>query len=467
MAFMLFLAAIFSITWIKNSSFDFYFYLATVKSFFLNYQLPNHDPFIFSLPNYEWKVLHEWASMFSFSTVFTLAGELGAQILKLTLVGIIAKSLLLSYKRTKDLAYLFITIAFITIQFRLQLRGFLFGYFFFIISITYIYRLKNADFHLKHYLFFTLISCLWVNFHPSFILVFLSPLTLYSTLNDSKLFLTFTGAAFLGTLINPKGILAYSYPLQSFFDPGWELYKQFNQEWFALFNPHILNSYEPYLYITFVILGFVTLIQNKAQVGLWIIFLLTLFISIGAVRLIPYSILFCTFLFLSQKKFFFDRYNFEVLSPLIMLILTIKLIFFEHHNISGHVELGYGQRSNTFPNKAITILNGFPKEKLKIFNQHKFGSYLAYRWMGEPSVFFHGFVNDFNFYKNDYLSVNQSLGQFKRVNYKYNLNAYLLSNYPASKNSGPLLYQFLYRDPEWKMIYQDAQSILFVHTSLF
>jgi hypothetical protein len=58
--------------------------------------------------------------------------------------------------------------------------------------------------------------------------------------------------------------------------------------------------------------------------------------------------------------------------------------------------------------------------------------------------------------------VNRSREDFDRVVRQYGVGAFLLDRLRGPPASAPLIYQFLLNDPQWRLVYADALSMLFL-----
>src|SRR5262245_22518463 len=78
---------------------DIFMYLAIARRVMREGTFPPVDPFLFSIPNYHWHILHEWGSHLLAYAVFSLAGWTGLIVAKLALILLSAAIALLLARR--------------------------------------------------------------------------------------------------------------------------------------------------------------------------------------------------------------------------------------------------------------------------------------------------------------------------------------------------------------------------------
>jgi hypothetical protein len=99
--------------------------------------------------------------------------------------------------------------------------------------------------------------------------------------------------------------------------------------------------------------------------------------------------------------------------------------------------------------------------KTNLFNQHEFGSYLAWRWDGRRKLFYHGFVDDLDFYAKNYIVINESAEQFDRIVNHFNIGAFMLRRMNITPDL-PLYYNLYTRRSDWTLVYVDDRSMIFL-----
>lgn len=189
---------------------DFGWHLKVGEHIVRNAQVPNHDLFSFTQPNYQY-VYYSWVGELAISLAYMFLGSWGvslfyALILAITIIFLKKIYALISKKEAPTLLLLTITPIAHTIS---GGRMRIFGLFF--LSIIYFLFLKYISSKSKIIWFTPLVFMLWANFHASFALglaIITSLSVLYylqGTLTRHKLvtILTIIGLSFCATLINP------------------------------------------------------------------------------------------------------------------------------------------------------------------------------------------------------------------------------------------------------------------------
>jgi hypothetical protein len=129
---------------------------------------------------------------------------------------------------------------------------------------------------------------------------------------------------------------------------------------------------------------------------------------------------------------------------------------------SGFVgKAGTGINADNAPVRAADFLASIGY-KGHLFNQHGYGAYLCWAWDGRIKVFWHGAVNDFDFYKSDYLAINRSREDFLRITATYGVDAFLLESKYLRQPRPPLFFGILLEDPLWHLVYLDQASVVFL-----
>lgn len=98
----------------------------------------------------------------------------------------------------------------------------------------------------------------------------------------------------------------------------------------------------------------------------------------------------------------------------------------------------------------------------RIWNEHQLGAYLAWRWDGKPQLFYHGYVLDQDFYRNEYLAAYRSPEEFDRIVRSYDIDAFIFLTQPPPATSGTVFNQVLLRRPEWRLVYWDSRVEIFL-----
>jgi len=114
--------------------------------------------------------------------------------------------------------------------------------------------------------------------------------------------------------------------------------------------------------------------------------------------------------------------------------------------------------ASNYPVGAADWLTAHPEVGTRMFNQYGFGGYLAYRFYGDPNrrVFIFGeaaLMGDDLL--NEYADVYYVRSNWKQVLDKYRVD-YVV------ENKGDPLPNLLATQPDWKLVYQDKLSVIYV-----
>jgi hypothetical protein len=82
---------------------------------------------------------------------------------------------------------------------------------------------------------------------------------------------------------------------------------------------------------------------------------------------------------------------------------------------------------------------------------------LAWRWQGNPPIFFHGFSTNFKFYDEWYNQPQSSVAKFDEMVAKYDIGIFLI----ARLGNDQAYIQILANHPGWQKIREDAASIIY------
>jgi hypothetical protein len=144
------------------------------------------------------------------------------------------------------------------------------------------------------------------------------------------------------------------------------------------------------------------------------------------------------------------------------LALCIKVIGWGYTTQSGPRRIGIGLDEAMVPTVAARFVASLPING-HLFNEHAFGSFLAWQWDGRPALFYHGLVMivDPVFYERDYLGANRSAEDFDRVIRDHDISLFFLAR-PQVGEGLPPLYRMLSSRPDWHLVYWDPIAVVFL-----
>jgi len=474
---------------------DLMLYLGIGRHFFLTGAIPATDPFIYSIQQYHWHVLHEWLSFVLSFAFFYLGGWNLIIILKCSLV-VLALALPLfagwhhiARKRFASILSLsFTLIALWAAAPRFLARTSLISDV--LTALTLFILMREDASGLKHrsrlFGFMPFIFLCWVNLHPGFI-VALAFLCLWFCIKFTTLWLQkkpmlkryyiVLMLTLLACLINPQGFGAIWFPIQEMTNAKLAIFRANTLEWLPSYSPMFLMSS---MFLCSVLLSLVTgllllvkMWQKNFSQTLFAFFcyLLLLYLSISAIRFVSLAA-FSMAVIASQTavdlKWLSSRVKSKIHTAFLFSILGLTLGIIMQISLHGYQvfwetrRMGWGLNHAAYPIAAADIIQDLDIQT-PIFNQHGFGAFLIYRFGEQRKIFFHGAVDDGDFYAHDYLGVNVSPAEFDRIVEKYHIGAFLLNPPQTGENGGaPLLFQVNLNTPEWALIYRDEISVMYL-----
>ncbi len=444
---------------------DLFFYLALVQRYLHTGHWPVTDPFTYTLANDTLMTLHQWLGYWLFYWPYQTLGWAGPILLK-TLIVFGAFLFPLGpflARRRSALPYYFPlawTLAIFIAHHRFRERVSLFGDLFTIILVCGLFWHSRRK---QFWYCLPLMFLAWAQLHPSYPLgwvILLGFITLSGREQWSKLQLASVALCFLLPFCNPLGFEGVRYPFQ--FSLEVEPYlRQYVVEWLPLTDPRLFG-------FSFLYLPFITLVpllawrlwqvRGERRYFEWFIFTLALFLSLKSVR----------FGLLAEGLFLALLAGLELRSPMVqprwalvgvatgVLALTMVKITF-----SPSLHLGLAQRldidTGYFPAESVDVLNE-NRPSLHIFNSFGFGGYLAWRWQGDPPIFFHGFSTNFRFFEDNYNHPQESQADLDELVRKYDIGVFLLSR---MGNDGNFI-DLLEKHKGWQKMRSDPAAVIFV-----
>ena len=458
---------VFSLACYPLQSDDFFMYLALGRKFFATFSFPTLDPFLYSLNNYAWTILHQWLGYVIFYTVYFLGGIDLVIILKALFVTLAMCLPLFKVDRPVErfIGVLSVFLAIYGIAFRLMERTSLFSDFFIAALLLLLMQESQKPSRLKFCLPFLFLA--WVNIHPAFPIgwglcfLFLIVNWKQRQTKHYQQFLALTLASVLIGLVNPKGLDGVLYPFRFANEEG-KVFRQYYFEWLPTLSS--IYRFQTHTYflvalssLNLILLWFARKAKNYFETIASLFFIFYGFYAIRFVTTMGFSLIILN-ISLSQKvpELRWSKQLGHLLGAF-CLILGLKNIFFGYQTISGPRKFGLGFDPNVIPVKAAEIIFRRPQIG-NVFNSHMFGSYLAWAWLEQRKIFYHGFVTDTNLFLNEYAAFSSTPEIFHKQIVKYKIQAFLLDRFQGNER----LLQNLVQDPGWALAYQDESSLIFL-----
>lgn len=446
---------------------DLFMYLAIARDFFKTGSFPIYDPYIFSLTQSKWTILHQWLGYFIFYGLYILGGFNLIIIMKTFLITLCLSGPGWFLKRWTELTIWAssVVLAIYAMSFRLMERTSLFSDFFLVMLLGILIREQRQPSRLKYAIPF--IFLLWVNIHPSYPIgwalcgLFLICHYRRWRTRDYQRFITITLLSILVTLLNPKGLTGVLYPFQ-FAGNEAQVFRKYYFEWMPTLSPLYRFHIHTYFIFLLVSLNLILLFLTRKTKSYFEIVASFGFIAYGfyAIRFVPTL---CMALVVLNSALSLKIKDFKFAKQVSFLLIAscfgfgLHYIFYGYETISGSRQFGLGLDKNVIPVEAAQIILQHPQIG-NIFNSHMFGNYLVWAWEDKRKVFYHGFITDINFFLNEYAAFSQGPDQFQKQIDKYKISAFLLDRFKGNER----VIQFLLQNSAWALAYKDDSSLIFL-----
>ncbi len=463
---------------------DFFWHLATGRIIWQTHEIPQTDPFIYSIPNYPY-VYHSWLSYLIVYLIYILFGFWGCTILY---VSAITETIYLIYRSAFSkinliglllLIPLTAVLAYIT---NLRPQGFsLLGVAIVWFLIKDIISLKENLgsfptflFKKKLYLLFPLFL-VWVNLHGGFSWgLFLLGLTIFTTLIIQKnlrlsLYLGLvTLICCLICLINPYTYRVFLLALQM--GTNTAAFTQ-NIDWLPLFTTKLYTLEPTYLIIqigfSLFMINFLLSCQNRSHkliaVILFILSMIThRFITILSVVIFPellkswsqsLQLLYARILVSKSKILMF----YLPILPILILSLIVYNVQITNSAYHHPEQFGYDLIENIYPTKIIDYFktHGVPTRML---NDYNYGGYLEW-YFPNIQYFVDGRVDNFFIDGKSFLEIYSPL-VYAKAGWQDTFNKFQFNGVLLSKKF-PLTTE-LRNNSEWVLTLEDNNFVFFL-----
>ncbi|MDZ4676947.1 MAG: hypothetical protein SGI74_05495 [Oligoflexia bacterium] len=437
--------------------------MSIAREYFATGMWPTIDPFLFSIPQYHWDILHEWLTFLIFYAIY-MAGGYPLIIIFKTLCILALMVITLKFARLKKyhspLVFVLLLLAIFSSASRLHEKASLFSNI--LTSLVLIITFLNQSRFSKTTFALPLVFLIWVNLHPGF-LVGLAICGFSLLFIRHRYYLYSVVGSFFACLINPKGIYGITWPIEFMQNDG-GLFKKHIFEYFSLWHPVWITNRETFFFLTLVSFCFYLLMRTPRKLysyetGLFILFT---FLGVWAVRFLESSsFLLCLLCVnLASEKELQMQWSKSAQTVLLYGCLAVLglLATQGYRRVPPLDQIYLGINESYYPSVTLDAIEKL-NIKGNIFNSHGIGSYLAWKWNHKRNVFIHEAVTDYEFFRDNFYYVSRSLEDFNRIMNGFKIEAILLT-----KNYGtPPLSRVLEKMPEWRFIVEDDGSMLFVH----
>ena len=483
------------------TSVDFWFHLKVGEWIFLNDKVPTNDILSYTASDHPYLDSH-WLFQFLIYFVYNLAGLKGLIFLKICIFSIPFYCLLkVTEGRKSVFTIVLIIIGVVLVQERSFLRPEMITFLFSTLYLLILSRYKESSSKIIYVL--PALQVLWTNMHGLFIIgifiVFCSVVgeliagkimlrckcyehTPLEGKHFNKLFLVFL-VVIVCTFINPYGINGVAYPFLLFSEigPDAHVWMKKIEEVYPTFSYNTNSTILLYYQVFVIFTGFSFFLNiRKIQIPFIILYTGLLYISLLANRNISLFVFPASFIAISNARNISERFGifcnhinrrFKVLLPaayiclLVFVVLCVKDVvndvFYTKGMSTGRFGFGVSAR---FPKGAVKFIKD-NKIEGNIFNDNVIGGYLAWSLHPWKKIFIDG---RWEVYGEKFLTkYGDSMKQYNLLRgflKNYNVKIILLSH--ESMESYKLI-PFLYQSKDWKLIYFDSVSSLFVQNNEF
>lgn len=485
---LLFLTFVFSYFPIQDS--DTFMYLTLGRWYWEYGSFPTQDPFLYSM-TYDWNILHEWATHLLFYAFYKWQGFVGLVAFKSILVSLILCAPVFIAVRLRyfsALPFLLTLLALFSASHRFTERASLFSDFFIVAVLAILLLEYHKPNKLKYALPF--IFLFWTQLHPGYHvgLLFLFMLVGIQIFGSTGEFIAKPKSvgrlwvvavlSTLATFISPEGFSGFSKPFKVFFDPHWQVFSKYYSEWEPTYFSSYRGTLELKMFTALSIAVFFLLMQLFLKSRLrrpifeFLIFAALFGLGISKARFMATSAYgLATLGSFVCAQLFFVR---ELIKPHLKTSFLLYFVF-----LASAVGLGFQTYQNGYswaaghrhwknvllnpidrrhqPVDAVKYLQHRFPLKGNIFNDHAFGCYLTWAWNGNPKIYYHGFVDNPEFYLNGYRRIAKSKEDFYDIVNRNKIRYFLLE----PLNPPPPHYIFLQSDDRWKKIYEDSSALIY------
>jgi hypothetical protein len=448
---------------------DLFMYLAIAREYFKTGAFPATDPFLYSIPNFPWTIMHQWLGYLVFYGLYQLGDFDLIIILKSVLITAVFCFPLWRLRKSSQATWIWglsVLIASYAMSFRMMERTSFFSDLFIVAVLNILMAEQIKPSRWKYIL--PVIFLLWVNLHPGFPLGwFLCGIFLFVNIKkwrkaEYRKLAALVLFSVLVCFINPRGVDGFLYPFNFIQNEG-PVYRIFYFEWMPTLHPMFRGGDQNYFIFALVIWNVILLFLARRQKPFFEFIASAFFIFYGfyAIRFVP-SFCFAIVtlnasLALETKPFKIQFKYLNLALAAVALALAVKNVGWGYETISGHRDFGLGTDPHIVPEEAAKLLDQSGL-KANIYNSHLYGSYLAWAWEGHRKLLYHGFVTDSNFFVHEYLQFGAGRDQFDSQVKKFNIGAFFLDRFKGNEG----LLSILTQHSDWQLVYKDEGALIFL-----
>lgn len=478
-------ASLFLLLCVQLWDIDLWWHIATGKQILAQHAFLHDDPFGYKTqgaisPDRLFILNYSWLGQVIFFVVHQLAGPYGMIALRAAVLAALPTLVLLhcSNRRVPWFHSLPFAIlgGWLTLHFtgeRPQLFSFLFVLLLLLLleDSGFARKGESGSYRVARLVPIPLIMLLWANMHPGFILGSVL-IVLYLTGEGAKLFLlrypynrrsflriaTVLGASLAATLANPNGIAPY---VNIITFEGTRL-QQISSEYLSPMTLLLKGTTPLYPYWLYLALAVVVLIVRRRHIDLthWLIVGFLMTISLQSFRYVPFFVLGTAPFLASQANAMLgsripQRLLQITVGAMVLMLLVAGLI-------SGMPQLRQTMTSpiapSRFPTRAVSFIRE-TRPSGKIFNHFNWGGYLIWELYPDYQVFIDGRTLSKEAF-DEYTRILWDEGKGKELLNRNGINMVIIPGVHYLTGELYALADFLYRDPEWHLVYADETALV-------
>ncbi len=480
---------------------DVFWHLATGRYITETKHVPSTDVFGYMTENDQWMPF-EWGWDVLTYLIYQISGITGLSLFR-TFMFLLIFGLYLFLLRKFNVSYVvsfvYLFLLAFAIMDRLTPRPHIMSYLFFILLIIIICEFRYFDRgNYKKLFYIPLIFIIWANMHMGIIAgLFLLAIYVFSEiLNffypkvfrkseiqplEKKQLIYLIGVSLLAVIVmfvNPNFYQTYIYAYEH---TKMKLLETVN-EWFSPFHPNYSGSLPIVLYKIFLFTGFFIIVYSfiKRDIFPALLYIGFALYSIRAMRfVVDYDLILFVFIVVSHNYFFelskninLKNYLFRGPVPKILLSAFFIFLIFPISTNKFYLEFlkyyrvtGIGINSDFIPVQMFDFMkkNNVPEIGSRIFNHFGTGGYFVWNFPDKKNFIDSRNLNDSIFNKYKEIISKKPGFEKKLTEYGIDYAIYLapdLVRQPEEMQTTVISY--FCRSPEWKLIFWDDKSFLWV-----
>lgn len=444
---------------------DLFFYFALIENYLRHGHWAQLDPFLFTLPDDPLMSLHQWLGYWFYYAPYRLIGWAGPILLKTLVVGAIFALPLIPFWRNRERIPFYFpalwTLALFVAHHRFRERVSLFGDLSVVLLVSGLLWARGSRWF---WCTLPVLFLVWAQVHPSYPLgwvILVGSFIVRATRTWARGELISLALCIVAPLANPLGLDGVLYPFV--FTRDIEPYlRQYVAEWLPLTDSRLF----PFRFLYIPLISFIPYLawrlwreRRKLDWLPWFIFAVAVGLCMKSVRFGMLAqglfLLLITHVDRERDSTVRNVPRLAAVAAFCLLILAIKVEW--SPQIAPTPEARFRIDETYFPRAAVDDLER-ARPRMHVFNSFGFGGYLAWRWQGDPKIFFHGFSTNFKFYEENYNQPQESPAELDAVIRRFDIGLFILSKLGNDDN----FIHLLETHEGWQKIREDQASVVFV-----